>query len=84
MTKSAENTKQGPPGPPERIGTKSVLISLRSEAELGDGIRLRDIDDEQPLPELWMGAEKFLILSELGEGGMGKVYLASTWLTTRT
>lgn len=58
------------------VGTRSVVLALDPDGRLGPGIRLRDLEEEQKLPELVQGAEKYRLLSTLGEGGMGKVYLA--------
>ena len=62
------------PGP--EIEARSVLQSLDGEGLEGNGLKLEDLEEETPLPELQMGSEKYSILKELGSGGMGKVYLA--------
>ena len=58
------------------VEARSVLLSIDSSGRPGAGLKLRDLDDDEPLPELQMGPEKYTILKELGAGGMGKVYLA--------
>jgi serine/threonine-protein kinase len=37
---------------------------------------LHDLEGEVKVPELVLGVEKYRVLGVLGEGGMGKVYLA--------
>lgn len=59
-----------------KIEARSVLQSLDGEGLEGSGLKLEDLEEEAPLPELQMGSEKYSILKELGSGGMGKVYLA--------
>jgi serine/threonine protein kinase/formylglycine-generating enzyme required for sulfatase activity len=55
------------------IEAKSVLMSLVPSAE---GVRLREIEGEPALPRLRLGAAKYQVVRLLGQGGMGKVYLA--------
>jgi len=62
--------------PPPRLGERSVLRSLDGSVPPGAGIRLTELPDEPRLPDLSGGAAKYEVLRVLGEGGMGKVYLA--------
>jgi len=54
----------------------SVVWQMEGPGAREAGVRLNDLAEEEPLPELKMGAEKYEVIGELGEGGMGKVYLA--------
>ena len=56
------------------LDARSVLLSIDSGGR--PSLKLKDLDDDEPLPELQMGPEKYNILRELGAGGMGRVYLA--------
>jgi len=60
--------------PPESVDEKSVMLSLAGCER--PALKLRDLEDETPLPELHAGTERYDILGTLGEGGMGKVHLA--------
>ena len=64
-----------------RMGDRSRDLDTRSRlAGMAGGrpnpLRLADLTEEAPLPDLKMGVEKYEILGELGSGGMGDVYLA--------
>jgi len=61
--------------PPE-IEAKSIMLSIDEDGRPRSGMKLADLVGEVPLPDLKMGPEKYTILGDLGEGGMGKVYLA--------
>lgn len=59
------------------VGLHSVLMEIDPEAELGSGVRLRRLEGESLSPFARRGAERYQLLDVLGEGGMGKVYLAA-------
>jgi len=68
----ASNTTSAPPD----LGVRSVVFSLNPHDELAPGTRLSELKSEPDLPEIIGGGDKFRVQKLLGEGGMGKVYLA--------
>jgi serine/threonine-protein kinase len=62
--------------PPPRPAAQSILQSVLPKGGWQGGVKLHELDDEPVLPELKQGAEKYSVHGVLGEGGMGKVYLA--------
>ena len=48
-------------------------MSLDGEARAD--VKLDDLEDEGPPPELKLGSSRYEVLEKLGEGGMGVVYL---------
>ena len=55
------------------VGGRSIVMSLDGEARAG--VKLDDLEEEGPLPELKQGSSRYAVLEKLGEGGMGIVYL---------
>jgi serine/threonine-protein kinase len=59
----------------DATAARSVIMSVAPGA-LGAGIELDALEEEPELPELKQGSAKYAVHELIGEGGMGRVYLA--------
>ena len=66
-----------------RPAAKSVILSV-APGDLGTGVQLNALEEEPELPELKQGAAKYAVYELIGEGGMGRVYLARDGDVKRT
>lgn len=66
----------GPAAELPELGTHSVSADLFPGGGPAAGVKLRELDDDLPLPDLTMGPDKYAVIRELGSGGTGRVYLA--------
>lgn len=62
--------------PPPRSAAPSILQSVLPGGRSRGVIRLHELADEPALLEVKQGGDKYSVHGVLGEGGMGKVYLA--------
>lgn len=59
-----------------QIDQRSIALDVDPSEGPEAGVRLRDLQGEAPLPPLKGGPQKYRVIALLGEGGMGRVYLA--------
>ena len=61
------------------LGMESVLMALDTSGQVGSGadVSLRRLAEDEALPEIKKGRERYQVLKTLGEGGMGKVHLVA-------